>query len=163
MRQVITAKKELCTDCRICELVCSLNKAGELNVWKARLRVKPGVKIGTFEPLICRHCSKPPCLSACPIPGAMHLDKHTGAVVISEEKCTGCRVCLEACPFGVIFLDPDGNVLKCDLCGGDPLCVRYCPTRPANSLPHLSHPEQSCLQFKGFHEVSKPKLTVRKE
>lgn len=162
-RRVLTVTPELCTGCRTCELACSLAKAGELNVWKARLRLRTGRSIGTFEPTVCRHCSNPSCLAACPFPGAMFLDERTGAVVISEEKCTGCRVCLEACPFGAIYLDPDGNLLKCDLCGGDPVCVRYCPTRPADSLPHLSHPEQSCLQYKAFHEVGKPLRRVKEE
>ena len=35
-----------------------------------------------------------------------------------------------ACPFGAILVDPKtGDVVKCDLCGGDPTCVKVCPTR----------------------------------
>ncbi len=38
-----------------------------------------------------------------------------------------CKECLEACPFGAMGFDPDrGRPFKCDLCGGEPLCVRFC-------------------------------------
>ena len=163
MKELLTATPELCTGCRICELLCSLAKVGELNVYKARLRIKPGADIGTFEPNICRHCPDPPCLAACPIPEAMYTDEQTGVVVISKETCIGCQACLEACPYSAIYLDPEGNLLKCDLCGGEPICVRYCPTRPADSLPHLTHPERSCLQYNGFHDVSEPPGKVEEE
>jgi carbon-monoxide dehydrogenase iron sulfur subunit len=37
--------------------------------------------------------------------------------------------CVFACPFGATFVDQDsGRVLKCDLCDGDPTCVKVCPT-----------------------------------
>jgi Fe-S-cluster-containing hydrogenase component 2 len=32
-----------------------------------------------------------------------------------------------ACPFGGVFMEPSsGEILKCDLCGGDPECVKHC-------------------------------------
>jgi Fe-S-cluster-containing hydrogenase component 2 len=46
---------------------------------------------------------------------------------VGKEACTGCRACVEACPYGVMFFDEDENfALKCDLCGGDPECVKNC-------------------------------------
>ena len=37
--------------------------------------------------------------------------------------------CLEACPFGAIFFDSEqGVAIMCDLCGGDPACVKRCAT-----------------------------------
>jgi Fe-S-cluster-containing hydrogenase component 2 len=36
-------------------------------------------------------------------------------------------MCLLACPYGVIRFDVAAPVArKCDLCGGDPSCVKYC-------------------------------------
>jgi carbon-monoxide dehydrogenase iron sulfur subunit len=41
--------------------------------------------------------------------------------------CAGCKMCLLACPSGSIHFDPDAQVSrKCDLCGGDPSCVKFC-------------------------------------
>lgn len=33
-----------------------------------------------------------------------------------------------ACPFGAIGQEPETRkMIKCDLCGGEPKCVRWCP------------------------------------
>ena len=39
--------------------------------------------------------------------------------------CTQCGECYKACPTGAMRVI-NGRPFKCDLCGGDPLCVRYC-------------------------------------
>jgi Fe-S-cluster-containing hydrogenase component 2 len=45
-------------------------------------------------------------------------------------------MCITACPFGVISLHPEKHVaIKCDLCGGDPECVKHCPTGALKYLP----------------------------
>jgi len=46
-------------------------------------------------------------------------------VKIDFAKCTGCGICMGACPFGVIHIDPfEKKAVKCDYCG---FCVKYCP------------------------------------
>jgi Fe-S-cluster-containing hydrogenase component 2 len=152
----------LCTGCRTCELVCSLNKEGRLNIYEARLRVVPGEALGSNFPVICRHCSPAPCHQACPVPEAMMVDAATGAVVLHLEHCIRCMACVEACPFGAIPVGQEGDIFKCDLCGGDPLCVRYCPPRPLNSLPNLTLPEQSCLQYTAWHSYNDSRTSVRR-
>jgi Fe-S-cluster-containing hydrogenase component 2 len=53
----------------------------------------------------------------------------TGAVEIDRDKCTLCKACLSACPFGnIIWEKKSGRVVKCDLCGGDPECAKTCPS-----------------------------------
>jgi Fe-S-cluster-containing hydrogenase component 2 len=54
----------------------------------------------------------------------------TGAKVVSEDTCVGCKVCTISCPFGTInYVQDTGTVQKCDLCGGDPACATACPTQ----------------------------------
>ena len=44
-----------------------------------------------------------------------------------KEACIGCRMCMLACPFGVIAFDGEARVIaKCDTRSGDPECVRFC-------------------------------------
>jgi Fe-S-cluster-containing hydrogenase component 2 len=38
-------------------------------------------------------------------------------------------MCTLACPFGVIFYNKaEGIVNNCELCHGDPECIKFCPT-----------------------------------
>jgi Fe-S-cluster-containing dehydrogenase component len=53
-----------------------------------------------------------------------------GLVRFVPEACIGCRMCMLGCPFGVIAFDSEaGLIAKCDTCGGDPECVRFCTPR----------------------------------
>ena len=57
------------------------------------------------------------------------IDTETGAKIVSAQECVGCKVCTIACPFGTInYNSVTTKVDKCDLCGGDPDCVKVCPT-----------------------------------
>jgi Fe-S-cluster-containing hydrogenase component 2 len=142
----LKAVKELCTGCGICEMVCSLGHTGDVNPIRARLGVMETEDEWRY-PVICRHCKRPKCEEACPVPGAMRQDAKTGAVVLDVEKCDRCGACREACPFDAVFQGPDGEVLKCDLCGGEPSCVEYCFPRPPSNFPHMPSTEQSCLRY----------------
>ena len=37
-----------------------------------------------------------------------------------------CGLCIAACPEAAPLRGADGKVVKCDLCGGDPQCVKAC-------------------------------------
>jgi len=83
---------------------------------------------GMDVPLGCLHCERAPCASACPV-GAISTDADTGAVLIDHDVCVGCRLCIGVCPFGAIgYNEETGVVYKCDLCAGDPECVKWCFT-----------------------------------
>ena len=52
---------------------------------------------------------------------------------VDEDKCTGCQVCIDACPYNVITYDDNRDVIwKCILChhrideGLEPFCVICC-------------------------------------
>ena len=56
-------------------------------------------------------------------------DPKTGAKMVLEDLCVGCKVCTIACPFGTVnYLAKTGKVQKCDLCEGEPACAEACPT-----------------------------------
>ena len=146
-RKVLKAINELCTGCRICEMLCSLNKTGKVNPAMARIRVGHSKEDPLPFPIICRQCEDAPCKEACPIPNAMDTDEDTGTVIVDDHYCTRCQACVEACPFGAIQVGPDLEILKCDLCGGDPVCAKLCPEEPGYRFPHIPLPTQSCLQY----------------
>ncbi len=126
--KILTADPNLCSGCRVCELVCSLNKEGECNPRKSRIRVLKIEREGFDLPLICQHCGEPLCQEVCPVK-AISRDGQTGAMIINEDSCIGCKSCIMACPFGIIGYDYEKGVSrKCDLCEGDPKCVQFCET-----------------------------------
>jgi Fe-S-cluster-containing dehydrogenase component len=80
----------------------------------------------------CNHCANPPCVYCCPT-GASHI--HAGGVVlVTHEKCIGCKACIAACPYDARFVHPEGYIDKCTFCihrveqGLKPACVSVCPT-----------------------------------
>jgi len=57
------------------------------------------------------------------------MDQKTGARIVDEEKCRGCRMCQKACPWEMIDFDKSAlKAGKCFLCNGKPECVEACPT-----------------------------------
>lgn len=119
---------ERCTGCLQCEMACSYHAEGVFNPAKARIRVFTFHREGRFAPYTCTQCDEAWCLKACPVE-AIVTDLATGAKVVLEATCVGCKVCTIACPFGTVNYNQDtGKVIKCDLCGGDPACAKACPT-----------------------------------
>jgi len=73
------------------------------------------------------NCEEGFCQEICPTK-AIYRDGKTGALFLDEEKCIRCRACTLVCPFSGLQVLPDRKVVKCDLCKGDPYCVKYCET-----------------------------------
>lgn len=77
-----------------------------------------------------------------------------GFVMIDTEACTGCQICVLACPYHAPRLDgASGCVQKCDGCfdrveeGLAPICVEACPQR--------------ALDFGLYKEIDRPLLVER--
>ena len=120
--------ENICSRCRMCELICALQHHAVGNPRRARIQV---ISLGKGEdiPVTCLNCEDPPCMNICPT-GALHRPEPEGMVRVQEDVCIGCAMCVNACPVGAITLDPvEGVAAKCDLCQGDPQCVLYCPAK----------------------------------
>ena len=125
MKQLLI-KPEKCIGCRTCELVCSFGHYGQFNPKMANVKVFEYEKAAVAIPVMCLQCEEPSCMKVCPV-HAISRDEN-GAVVMDPRKCIGCKMCMNACPLGNISYHPAvGKVFKCDLCGGDPKCAKYCP------------------------------------
>ena len=127
MQRSLHIDPEKCTGCLQCELACSYDNEGVFNPSKSRIKVFKFEDEGRFIPYTCTQCDEAWCMRACPV-DAISVDA-TGAKVVSDSLCVGCKVCTIACPFGTINYNADtGKVIKCDLCEGDPACATACPT-----------------------------------
>ncbi len=126
-QNVLFTNPRSCIGCRACEVYCSFRHYKENNPARALLHVVKYEEHSLDIPVVCHHCDRAPCQEACPVE-AISRDKKTNAVIISREKCIGCRACITACPFNVIVVDPKTKlIVKCDLCDGKPKCAEVCP------------------------------------
>lgn len=131
----------ICAGCHLCEITCVLSHEGKIQPTHARNIVHTDIQAGDVtHVLYCQQCDDPKCLKACPT-GALHVDPETGARVIDQDVCAGCQSCLNACIFAAggqgesrIKYNAETNTcFKCDLCGGEPKCVQYCPIGASQS------------------------------
>lgn len=128
-KKIVLTDPGLCRGCDACELVCSLRHEGRCGLELARIHVTKDFVSGEFGLDICRQCQGPQCMFVCPVPDAMYVAPETGARVVDEKKCIGCARCVQACQFSAIRLHREtGVALNCDLCNGEPECVKICPT-----------------------------------
>ena len=123
---VVNAGK--CTGCRTCEMACSLTHDGKCSPRLSRVRIIKWESQGVNVPSTCANCNTPYCMLVCPV-GAVSVNSETGAVIMDESKCIGCRACSTVCPMGQAIYHPEKRTaIKCDLCGGDPVCAKFCPS-----------------------------------
>ncbi len=149
MSKVFVIDVSLCTGCDNCQLACKDEHVG--NDWAPIARPQP--EIGQFwmklnkktcgtvpkvrvnhTPTMCNHCSNPACMAACDAGAVWRNDD--GFIIFDTEKCTGCKKCMEACPYGVIYFNEELNLAqKCTGCAHlldngykVPRCVEVCPT-----------------------------------
>ena len=130
--------QQRCTGCHACRLACTVeNGLPFAESWRQIVTFNPRHEpaLPSFHlSLACNHCADPACMHACPA-RAYRRDAATGAVLIDEAKCIGCRYCTWACPYDAPRFDARrGVVTKCTFCverlheGGVPACADYCPT-----------------------------------
>jgi carbon-monoxide dehydrogenase iron sulfur subunit len=130
----IVHNSDLCTACGVCELICSLYHDGIIGPPLARINILRDAFTAQHRHIICQQCHDPGCYNACPLQDqALCIDGATGVIYIDEDECTGCKMCIDACPFdppGIKFNTEKNVAFKCDLCKGiegGPMCVEYCP------------------------------------
>lgn len=128
MKKIIVSNPERCTGCRVCESVCSLVHTGRCNPAESCIRVLRWEHKGIDVPVTCLQCEDPVCANVCPV-NAISRNLETSAMETDKELCIQCNMCVIACPFGGTLIGPRGEILRCDLCGGDPQCVQLCQTK----------------------------------
>ena len=126
INKILIVDHEKCTGCNYCMLACSMDHEGLVQRSKSRLKVYKSENEAIGIPIMCEHCENPPCIPVCPV-RAIRKDPNTSVVSIDAEICTGCRECIEVCPYHAIQIYPEkGFAFICDLCQGDPKCANVC-------------------------------------
>jgi anaerobic carbon-monoxide dehydrogenase iron sulfur subunit len=109
-----------CTGCLICEITCSLVHSGKVQREASAIRVKLGhLDHERHQTIVCRQCKKMRCLKS----EGKQSDDRLRQTFFWENNNKRER----QCAFGALFVHDD-KLIHCDLCGGDPECVKSCPT-----------------------------------
>ncbi len=118
----------VCSGCRSCELICSFTHEDLFNPRLSRVQISKDEPAGTDTPVICRQCGVALCVQACPR-NALSRHPITRAVLVDSAVCNSCGLCADACTFHAVRMHPEARIpMLCDLCDGDPQCVRRCVT-----------------------------------
>jgi hydrogenase-4 component A len=103
VNRFVIADPEKCIGCHTCESACvKVHQKVGLAAYP-RLTVTR-TKAGTM-PVQCRHCDDAPCAKVCPVNAITIVNRE---VQLNESVCIGCKMCVLACPFGVIT--PHGSL-----------------------------------------------------
>jgi len=159
MRLGMVIDLKRCIGCYGCQVSCKAENGTRPGTTYARLVKRewgryPDVRRLTI-PLLCMHCSDPPCVDVCPSGASQKRDD--GVVFVDGDVCVGCRACMMSCPYGARYFQDEerayfgdqlnpyeqsryadhvaGVVEKCDFCrhrlerGLEPACVSNCMTK----------------------------------
>lgn len=122
----IEIKPENCSGCLSCELVCSMEHYGYFDFKKSRIQIIQDEEHSVIEIHQCIQCDEKSCVENCPV-SALSVDPKLGYIRFDSEVCIGCGTCLRKCKYnGVIWDQENSSPLICDLCNGDPMCVKPC-------------------------------------
>ena len=118
-------------------------------------------------PLLCNHCTNPPCVRVCPTQATYRMED--GIVAMDYHRCIGCRFCMAGCPYGARsfnFVDPrkylsnpvPNPAFPTRMIGGVEKCT-FCAERlAAGQMP-------ACVEAAGgkilFGDLEDPNSTVR--
>jgi Fe-S-cluster-containing dehydrogenase component len=143
-KRALIIEEFACWGCMACELACKQefnpvdaeNGIKYLSVWGDGPKLMNGKLDFMWRVNVCKHCDDPPCAQVCPVEAIMK--REDGIVILDSEKCTGCQLCIDECPYHAIsFDDEKKTAAKCNLCHhrvdkglypacADNICLAHC-------------------------------------
>ena len=154
-----------CIGCHACTVACKSEHDVPIGVNRTHVKY---IETGTYPDSTrefsvhrCNHCEDSPCTTICPTTALF--TRSDGIVDFDDERCIGCKSCMQACPYDALYIDPNkGTAAKCNYCAHriehsyEPACVIVCPTESIVS-GDLDDPNSAISNLVASHET-----TVRK-
>ena len=136
MRKGFVFNHNKCVKCMACSAACILENGWTVhprNIYSYNSEADLLIPVINLS-LACNHCESAVCMKGCPV-SAYSREPETGAVLLDDTKCIGCKYCQWNCPYDVPKYDPgSGTMAKCNFCynglieGLQPACSSACPT-----------------------------------
>ena len=153
-----------CIGCHACTVACKSEHDVPIGVNRTWVKqVEKGEFPNSkrvFSVLRCNHCTDAPCVEICPVT-ALFI-RADGIVDFNNDRCIGCKSCMQACPYDALYIDPDTHTAaKCNYCahrieiGLEPACVNVCPEHaiisgdmdnPATEISEILAREQTTVR-----------------
>ena len=165
MRYGFVIDQNRCIGCHACTVACKEEHNIAVGVNRTWVKyIEKGHYPDTrrhFAVLRCNHCDDAPCIEICPTVALFR--RRDGIVDFDNERCIGCKSCMQACPYDALYIDPDRNTAaKCNFdasrveMGYKPACEVVCPTQAILS-GDLDDPASAISR-----RVAMDKVSVRK-
>ncbi|MDH5367709.1 MAG: polysulfide reductase NrfD [Cyclobacteriaceae bacterium] len=150
-----------CIGCHACTVACKSEHDVPVGVNRTWVKqVEKGIYPNTkrvFSVTRCNHCTDAPCVSICPTEALFK--REDGIVDFNNDRCIGCKSCMQACPYDALYIDPETNTAaKCNYCahrtdiGLEPACVNVCPEQAIVS-GDMENPETKISQLISMQQV----------
>ena len=155
-----------CIGCHACTVACKSEHDVPVGVNRTHVKY---IETGTypdsnreFSVHRCNHCEDAPCTTICPTTALF--TRSDGIVDFDDDRCIGCKSCMQACPYDALYINPNtGTAAKCNYCAHriensyEPACVIVCPVEAIVS-GDLDDPNSSLSQLIAEHDtkVRKP-------
>ena len=138
MRYGFVIDQNRCIGCHACTVACKEEHNIAVGVNRTWVKyIEKGRYPDTrryFAVLRCNHCDDAPCIEICPTIALFR--RADGIVDFDNERCIGCKSCMQACPYDALYIDPERNTAaKCNFDasrverGYKPACEVVCPTQ----------------------------------
>ncbi len=125
-----------CIGCHACTVACKSEHDIPVGVNRTHVKyIETGEYPNSnreFSVHRCNHCEDAPCTTICPTTALF--TRTDGIVDFDDERCIGCKSCMQACPYDALYINPDsGTAAKCNYCAHriensyEPACVIVCP------------------------------------
>lgn len=116
-----------CNGCKSCTAACQ--KAHYLTpdqTWIDVFTLEDSLGKTYYMPRPCMQCENPPCLNVCPVHATFRTDQ--GVVLVDQDRCIGCRMCMAACPYEARYFNWNSG-------------VKY-PPLPVHATPEFPVPQR---------------------